>query len=187
MNSIPLRRSLAAAVLVVAAVLGSVVAVSAAPARASCAVTWGSLPRDRGTLGPAALLDARAGQHDCYDRVVFELDGPPDGYHVGYARHVFGQGRGEPLNIAGGAQLDVVLLANDHDIRTGVQTYPHRVGDHVAGVAGDRTLRDVVYGGSFEGYTTFGVGVRARLPFRVFTLAGPDSHSRVVLDVAHRW
>ena len=29
--------------------------------------------------------------------------------------------------------------------------------------------------GSFEGQTTLGVGVRARLPFRVFTLAGPGS------------
>ncbi len=45
----------------------------------------------------------------------------------------------------------------------------------------------MVFGGSFEGYTTFAVGVRATLPFRVFILAGPGSHSRVVLDIAHRW
>ena len=57
----------------------------------------------------------------------------------------------------------------------------------MADVAGYRTLRDVVYGGTFEGYTTFGVGVRARLPFRVLTLAGPDGGSRIVIDVAHRW
>jgi hypothetical protein len=54
-------------------------------------------------------------------------------------------------------------------------------------VLGYRTLRDVVFGGSFEGYTTFAVGVRARLPFRVFVLAGPGTHSRIVLDVAHQW
>ena len=60
-------------------------------------------------------------------------------------------------------------------------------GDHVAAVGGYRTLRDVVYGGCFEGRTTFGVGVRARLPFRVFTLAGPGTRSRIVLDMAHRW
>jgi hypothetical protein len=45
----------------------------------------------------------------------------------------------------------------------------------------------VVYAGSFEGMTTFGVGTRARLPLRVFTLAGPGGHRQVVLDVAHRW
>lgn len=66
-------------------------------------------------------------------------------------------------------------------------TYDHTVGDHVANVAGYRTLRDVVYGGSLEGHTEFGVGVRARLPFRVFTLAGPDGGSRIVIDVAHKW
>ncbi len=32
-----------------------------------------------------------------------------------------------------------------------------------------------------------GVGVRARLPFRMFSLAGPGTGSRIVLDVAHRW
>jgi len=29
--------------------------------------------------------------------------------------------------------------------------------------------------------------VRARLPFRVFVLAGPGNGSRLVIDVAHRW
>ena len=41
--------------------------------------------------------------------------------------------------------------------------------------------------GSYEGRTTFGVGVRARLPMRVFTLDGPGTGSRLVIDVAHRW
>ena len=57
-------------------------------------------------------------------------------------------------------------------------------------MGGYDTLRSVVYGGSFEGTTVFGVGVRARLPFRVFTLPGiPGSANgtRVVIDVAHLW
>jgi hypothetical protein len=29
--------------------------------------------------------------------------------------------------------------------------------------------------------------VRARLPFRVFTLAGQGEGSRLVIDVAHQW
>jgi hypothetical protein len=40
----------------------------------------------------------------------------------------------------------------------------------------------VVYAGDLEG-ATVGLGVRERLPFRVFTLTGPD---RLVVDVAHR-
>lgn len=57
----------------------------------------------------------------------------------------------------------------------------------VEDVDGFTTLRSVVYGGGFDGYTTFGFGVRARLPFRVFVLDGPGGHSRIVMDVAHHW
>jgi hypothetical protein len=32
-----------------------------------------------------------------------------------------------------------------------------------------------------------GLGVRARLPMRVFNLAGPGSRSRLVIDVTHHW
>jgi hypothetical protein len=45
----------------------------------------------------------------------------------------------------------------------------------------------VGWAGSFEGQTTLGLGVRARLPFRAFVLPGPGSGSRLVVDVAHRW
>jgi hypothetical protein len=48
----------------------------------------------------------------------------------------------------------------------------------------------VAYAGSFEGSTTLALGVRARLPFRVFTVAGTpnsDDTPRLVIDVAHRW
>ena len=39
---------------------------------------------------------------------------------------------------------------------------------------------------SYEGSSTVGVGVRARLPFRVMTLADAGS-SRLVIDIAHNW
>jgi hypothetical protein len=45
----------------------------------------------------------------------------------------------------------------------------------------------VAFVSDFEGQTTFGLGVRARLPFRVLRLAGPGSGQRLVIDVAHRW
>ena len=49
-------------------------------------------------------------------------------------------------------------------------------------VAGYDTFRSTRYGGSFEGLTTLGLGVRARLPFRVMKLG-----NRVIIDVAHHW
>jgi hypothetical protein len=57
-------------------------------------------------------------------------------------------------------------------------------------VTGFSTFRQVASAGSFEGVTSIGLGVRARLPFRVFTVTGiPGSANgvRVVVDVAHRW
>lgn len=54
-------------------------------------------------------------------------------------------------------------------------------------VAGYSTFRQVALAGSFEGETTIGLGVRARLPMRVIVLDGPGSGSRLVIDVAHRW
>jgi hypothetical protein len=60
-------------------------------------------------------------------------------------------------------------------------------GLYVTDISGYQTFRQVAYAGSFEGYTSIGLGVRARLPFRVFTLDGPGSGSRLVVDVAHFW
>jgi len=171
-------------------VAGTVLAgpVSASAATPYCGITWGSLDKSAGSLGGSALLTTRTGQHDCYDRLVFEFDGPAVGFNVGYRTEVYTEGEGRPLSgqTAGGALIRVQLLGPAYD-QAGHITYPFRSGDHVAGVAGYRTLRDLVYGGTFEGYSTFAVGVRARLPFRVFVLAGPGSHGRIVLDVAHRW
>ena len=66
----------------------------------------------------------------------------------------------------------------------GQPTYGGVVGRPLPGIdlVGYRTFRSTRYGGSFEAITQFGLGVRARLPFRVFRL--PD---RLVVDVAHHW
>jgi hypothetical protein len=163
---------------------GTTVTAAAAP---YCGITWGSTSKTRGTLSSAPLIAARTGQHACFDRVVFEFNGRVNGYSVHYGE-TYTDGEGLRLSpyTAGSAVLAVSLRAPAYDESHG-STYRHRTGDHVANVLRYRTLRDVVFGGSFEGYTTFAVGVRARLPFRVFVLAGPGTHSRIVLDVAHNW
>jgi hypothetical protein len=165
-----------------AAAPAAVAAVAAAP----CGVAWGSVPEEAGALSVASLLETRTGQHECWDRVVFEFAGPVDGYRVAYG-NVHTDGQGLLLNpyVAGGAVLGVSLRAPAYDEHGA--TYDARSGAHVATVVGYRTLRDVMFGGSFEGYTTFAVGVRANLPFRVLVLAGPGAHSRIVVDVAHSW
>lgn len=174
---------LAAILSVVAMALGGAAPASAAP---YCGIVWGSLEKSAGSLQTAPLTNVRSGRHTCYDRVVFDFGAPADGYVVRYSPVVPAEGSGDPLAVAGGAKLWVTLLAPAYD-QNGNGTYPRVTGDHVVNAAGYSTLRDVVYGGTFEGYTTFGVGVRARLPYRVFVLPGPNAGSRIVLDVAHRW
>jgi hypothetical protein len=129
----------------------------------------------------------RAGQHPCYDRLVLDFAAGPSKFHVRYVSAVTTQGRGDALPLRGGAFLDVVALTTTYDVNTGAATYLPANRHELVNVKGWRTFRQVAFGGSQEGYTTIGLGVRARLPFRVFTLRGPDAHSRLVIDVAHRW
>ncbi|MEU7906449.1 hypothetical protein [Actinoplanes sp. NPDC049118] len=153
-----------------------------------CGITWGTAEKTAGSLSTAPLLTVETGRHECWDRVVFEFNGTARGYSVRYSAQVPTDGEGVDLvpYTAGGAHLWVTLMAPAYDANNG-STIDARDGDRVANVLRYDTLRDVVYGGSFEGYTNFAVGVRARLPFRVMLLAGPGTHSRIVVDIAHRW
>lgn len=186
MKMLPVRQGLAAALFLTAMAAAGATEVSAASSAPYCGITWGSLPKAGGALSRSPLLGVRTGQHDCYDRVVFDFRGPATGFQAAYGS-AFEQGRGGKLSVAGGATIAVVLLDPAYDIQTGAVTFPHNTGDHVADVRGFRTLREVVYGGSFEGYTTMAIGVRARLPFRVLSLSGPGGRSRLIVDVADRW
>ncbi|MDN5751162.1 MAG: hypothetical protein L0H64_22075 [Pseudonocardia sp.] len=165
---------------------GAAVAVPSASATVPCEVRWGSLAEATPALSASPVLAARAGRHLCFDRVVFDLDGPAGGYLVRYVPAVTQDGSGAVLPVPGGARLQVQLHHPAYD-QQGEPTFPGRVGQSAVDVRNFDTLRSVVFGGSFEGYTTFGVGTRARLPFRVFTLDGPGDHSRIVVDVAHHW
>ncbi len=164
---------LAALVLMVVAAVGTTASASAAP---YCGITWGSLAKTSGAPLPGSVTGLRAGQHPCYDRLVIDVTGARPGYTVHYVNAVRAEGSGAIVPTAGGARLEVTV---DKSART-------RPG--LPSVAGYRTFRQVTWAGSFEGYTSFGLGVRARLPFRVFTLTDSGiGTSRLVIDVAHRW
>ncbi len=153
---------------------------------AACATSWGSLDRTSAATRTATVRDVRAGRHECFDRFVVELSGPVDGWSVRYVDRIVQDGSGDPIDVAGGARLQVVVVAPAYDGR-GRPTYRPDDRLHLVDVGGFRTFRQLVMTGSFEGVTGFGIGVRARLPFRVLTVAGPGSHSRLVVDVAHTW
>lgn len=163
----------------------ALMAPAAAQAAPYCGITWGSLDKSAGTLSPDPLFNVRAGQHTCYDRLVMDFAGSAPGYTVRYVSSVPSQA-GNAIPLRGAAFLEIVLQAPDYDAN-GNPTYTPANPSELVNVNGWRTFRQVASGGSFEGYTTIGLGVRARLPFRVFTLAGPGNNSRLVIDVAHKW
>ncbi|HEY6744170.1 MAG TPA: hypothetical protein VI357_00500 [Mycobacteriales bacterium] len=176
---------------VAAAAVALGVAVWVAPASASaapyCGITWGSLAKQASGGSGGELTNVRAGQHACFDRLVLDVRGGRAGmYWVNYVPEVRTDGAGFLVPLRGGAKLQVVAAVADHDVNYR-STYRPANRAELVNVAGYRTFRQVAYAGSFEATTTVGLGVRARLPFRVFMLAGPGAGSRLVIDVAHRW
>ncbi len=158
------------------------------PASAAyCGITWGSTAKAAtSTLRPAPITDVRAGRHACFDRLVVDVRRRTAGYTVQYVGAFTGIGSGETIPLRGGARLSVTVNAPAYN-QAGQAVYQPVDPRRVVNVAGYTTFRQVAYGGSYEGYTSFGLGVRARLPMRVFVLPGPGAGSRVVIDVAHRW
>ncbi|QOV47447.1 hypothetical protein IPT68_03500 [Streptomyces chromofuscus] len=159
----------------------------AAATATACPTGWGSTAKTRtaGTTEP--VTNIRTGRHACYDRMVVDVPGAGTaglGYSVRYVAKLRQDGSGRPIPVGGGAVLEVRVTAPAYDPDTGAPTYPARAGRPLPGVdlTGYRTFRDARFAGSFEGETQVGLGVRARLPFRVLVLT-----DRVVVDVAHNW
>jgi hypothetical protein len=173
------------AVLLMIVGLG-LVAPSSATAAPYCGITWGSLAKSSSRMTTAPITNVRAGRHTCYDRMVVDIKGKRAGFDVRYVKHVRSEGSGFIVPLRGAADLQVVVRAPAYNSK-GQPTYKPRDRKNLADVSDFRTFRQIAWAGSFEGQTTIGLGVRAKLPFRVFTVAGPGSHTRLVIDVAHRW
>jgi len=163
--------------------------VPASPVAAApyCGLVWGSLEKSstRAT-STAPLFDVRTGRHACYDRLVLDIAGPTGSYTATYVPEVIADGSGAVIPTRGGASIQVTVKNPAYDL-AGNPTYLPANENELRNVAGYSTFRQVVWAGSFEGYSSVGLGVRARLPFRVFVLDGPGAGSRLVVDVAHRW
>lgn len=178
----------------VALTAATAVVVAAAPASAApyCGLAWGSLPETSSAPDTDMVNGVRAGRHACFDRLVVDLGGQDTtfgSYEVRYVTQVHEDGSGDAVPVRGAADLQVVLRAPAYD-RYGNATYRPANPREVVDVAGWTTFRQVAWAGSYEGSTTLALGVRARLPFRVFVLPGTAQSGdgpRLVVDVAHAW
>jgi hypothetical protein len=154
---------------------------TATPGTSSCGIRWGSKPRRAGNMVGSPISGVRAGRHACYDRLVVVLGaGRRPGYRVRYVRRIVQDPSGRVIAVRGGAKLRITVLG---PARRGFPVSSR----HLVNVPGFRGFRQVAGAGSFEGITALGLGVRARLPFRAYTLRGPGHGWRLVIDVAHRW
>ena len=156
-------------------------------ASAACPTDWGSTRKTSDAHPDTIIVDARAGGHACFDRLVFVLDGDAPGYQVRYVDKFVPDASGRVRDLRGAATLQISMFgARAHDDE-GQPTYDPHSRRNMADVSGFRTFRQVYWGGTFEATTVAGIGVRARLPFRVFVLDGSGSTSRLIVDVAHTW
>lgn len=207
LSRMPGRRALAAAVTVVAtgagvvtagpaaasgsaggaAVAAASTAGTAADSAAACRLGWNASAKASSPMTSAAIRNIRSGRHACFDRLVVDLKGSrtTTGYHVQYVGQVTQDGSGRVVPLRGAAKLQVVVRAPAHDARYR-PTYTPRRRAELVNVGGYRTFRQVAWAGSFEGQTTLGLGVRARLPFKVATVR-TGTTQMLIIDVAHSW
>jgi hypothetical protein len=187
-----IRSPLRLLVLALTAALAAAVLPATAQAAPSCGLAWGSLAKAQSARDTDLVNDVRAGRHACFDRLVVDLGGQDatfGSYDVRYVPQVHADGSGAAVPVRGAADLRILLRAPAYDGR-GNATYVPADRREVVDVTGYATFRQVAWAGSFEGSTTLALGVRARLPFRVFTLPGTpasDDGPKLVIDVAHRW
>jgi hypothetical protein len=138
---------------------------------------------DREVDGAAPMVsvtDVRVASHDGFDRVVFEIGGEGRaGWGVRYQEEARTQGKGEEVDLAGDAVLEVGLrnIAMPFDAPEDVDAYdgPERI-DGPAGGAILEIVEDTI----FEGQHVFFVALDTE---RAFRLARLDEPQRVVLDV----
>jgi hypothetical protein len=147
--------------LVVSCLAAVVLALAAAPAGAQESPT---------------LVDVRAGRHPGFGRVVFEFRGAVPEHRIDYVDQLVQDGSGNPVAVAGAADLEVVFEgANAHDVDGTPTVSPRRFSPGLPAV------KELAQVGDFEAVVSYGIGVDSERPITVSTLSGP---SRLVVDVS---
>lgn len=114
----------------------------------------------------------RVGEHQQYDRIVWQFSGGLPGWNAQYVRRVTADGSGAPVRLIGRAFLKITL--------TGLAWGVHDVPREPTLTPRFAVLRQLKPAGVFEGYFTFGLGLSRKASTHLFTLRHPD---RLVLDL----
>lgn len=128
----------------------------------------------------STIDNVRIGRHDCFDRIVVDVDTIEDvGFHARYVPVVRQFGSGFPVPVAGEVAIELVV---DAPLRMSLYDNPP-----VAFTTTPNwdTLREVKSAGSFEGITKFAIGVDSKVKFGVFHHTDSDGRTHVVMDIVH--
>ena len=143
---------------------------------------WTAAPRAHAAAAQppvSTLVAIRAAYHPeakpRYDRVVFEFSGPVPQIdpHPGYVKQLTGDASGLPLPIKGKAIFAITMRPAQAHNEQGQATAATRIYGQL------RNVQQIKSAGDFEAVLSYGIGLRHKSQFRVFTLTHP---SRVVVD-----
>lgn len=139
-------------------------------------------PATGSTEGTILLEAVRLAPQDGFDRLVFAFQGDATPEFV--ARYVeppvTEDGSGEPVEVAGSAYLSITMLGASGVDLSGPEFRQVYRGPERLTAPGLGAVQEVVETGDFEATLTWVLGVDARRPFTVRSMAGPG---RVVVDV----
>jgi hypothetical protein len=125
------------------------------------------------------LVDVRIGEHDGYDRVVFEFDNGIPEYILSAAEPPYTEDpSGNPIDVEGDAVLQLVMIGGTSVSPDYEQTYDGPFEFE----PGFTQLHHLVEAGDFEAVSSWYIGLTGDRCARILTLDGPD---RLVIDIEH--
>ncbi|MFI6391880.1 hypothetical protein [Nonomuraea sp. NPDC050540] len=169
---------------------GGTTATASPPTRAPTTGAPPASPREPAPTGTAEIDVERTGgeavivygvryaTHPNFDRVVVDFKGEMPGYTVTWVDELVEDGSGKPIDVEGGAYLQVTLTPADAHTAKGKPTWTG--GPIFQADLGN--VSSVVKTGDFEGRVGVGIVLDRRAAFDVTEQRRPN---RVVIDVAH--
>jgi hypothetical protein len=121
--------------------------------------------------------DVRAGDHDTFDRVVFEFSGPGmPGWTTRYTDEPLHQASGLPLEVADGTHLEVMVHGTPW-----AQPWPEWLNSGYLDVAAGG-VKNIYSAGAFEGESQWVIDVERERPYFVYTM---DNPTRLVIEFSN--
>lgn len=117
----------------------------------------------------------RIGEHDTFDRLVFDLQGTgAPGWIIDYTEQPLQQASGLPVEYTGTTALQIIITGTPYPFEDDADLLAH--GPHPGG----GVINDVTFASLFEAHSEFVVGLNAELPYSVTFLEDPK---RLVIDL----